>query len=90
LILGSENARRKAQGKTPAPISPLAFEAVRRRPVRDRTPINGQTAEQRLTVRQQLSAPLVADESWMRQQRAKLSRGNDLAKAMGGLAHYSF
>jgi hypothetical protein len=30
-----------------------------------------------------LSAPLVADlESWMREQRAKLSRGNDLAKAM--------
>jgi len=77
LILGSENARRKAQGKTPAPISPLAFEAVRRRPVRDRTPINGQTAEQRLTVRQELSAPLVADlESWMRQQRQR-SRQSD-------------
>jgi hypothetical protein len=30
-----------------------------------------------------LSAPQVADlESWLRQQRAKLSRGNDLAKAM--------
>jgi hypothetical protein len=30
-----------------------------------------------------LSAPRVADlESWLRQQRAKLSRGNDLAKAM--------
>src|SRR6185503_9524901 len=30
-----------------------------------------------------LSAPLVADlEGWLRQQRAKLSRGNDLAKAM--------
>ena len=35
------------------------------------------------TVRQQLSAPLVADlETWMREQRAKLSRGNDVAKAM--------
>jgi len=33
---------------------------------------------------------LVADESWMREQRAKLSRGNDPAKAMDGLAHYSF
>ena len=31
----------------------------------------------------ELSAPLVADlESWMREQRAKLSRGNDVAKAM--------
>src|ERR1700688_3343612 len=32
---------------------------------------------------QALSAPLVADlESWMREQRAKLSRGNEVAKAM--------
>ena len=31
----------------------------------------------------ELSAPLVADlESWMREQRAKLSRSNDVAKAM--------
>jgi transposase len=45
--------------------------------------INGQTAEQRRSVRQQLSAPLVADlESWMREQRAKLSRDNDVAKTM--------
>ncbi|EME71044.1 transposase [Paramagnetospirillum caucaseum] len=43
----------------------------------------GQTAEQRRAIRQELSAPLVADlEVWMREQRAKLSRGNDLAKAM--------
>jgi hypothetical protein len=34
-------------------------------------------------VRQRLSAPLVADlEVWMREQRAKLSRSNDIAKAM--------
>jgi len=34
-------------------------------------------------VRQELSAPLVADlEAWTRDQRAKLSRGNDVAKAM--------
>src|SRR3982074_189197 len=37
----------------------------------------------RKAVRQELSAPLVADlEAWMREQRAKLSRGNDVAKAM--------
>jgi hypothetical protein len=30
-----------------------------------------------------LSAPVVADlEAWMREQRARLSRGNDVAKAM--------
>jgi transposase len=45
--------------------------------------INGQTVEQRRAVRQQLSTPLVADlENWMREQRAKLSRDNDVAKAM--------
>jgi transposase len=45
--------------------------------------INGRSAEQRRAVRQEFSAPLVADlESWMRAQRAKLSRSNDVAKAM--------
>ena len=45
--------------------------------------INGRDADQRKAVRQEFSAPLVADlEAWMREQRAKLSRGNDVAKAM--------
>jgi transposase len=81
----AENARRTAQGKAPAPISPLALEAVRRIDAlfEIERSINGETAEQRRAVRQQLSAPLVADlESWMREQRAKLSRDNDVAKAM--------
>jgi hypothetical protein len=81
----AENARRKAHGKTPAPISPIALEAVRRIDAlfEIERSINGHSAEQRRAVRQELSAPLVADlESWMREQRAKLSRGNDLAKAM--------
>jgi hypothetical protein len=66
-------------------ISPIALEAVRRIDAlfdieRD---INGQSAAYRRTVRQELSAPLVAElEIWMREQRAKLSRGNDLARAM--------
>jgi|SRR5580692_9375238 hypothetical protein len=47
------------------------------------SPDNGQSAERRKAVRQELSAPLVADlQAWMREQRAKLSRGNDVAKAM--------
>jgi hypothetical protein len=81
----AENARRKAQGKTPGAISPLALEAVRRIDAlfEIERSINGQSAEQRRTVRQELSAPLVADlEGWMREQRAKLSRGNEVAKAM--------
>jgi transposase len=79
------NARRKAQGKTPGVISPLALEAVRRIDAlfEIERSINGQSAERRRAVRQELSAPLVADlESWLREQRAKLSRGNDLARAM--------
>jgi transposase len=78
-------ARGKAEGKNPAPISPLALEALQRIDALfdiERS-INGQSAEQRLAVRQELSAPLMANlESWMREQRAKLSRGNDVAKAM--------
>lgn len=44
--------------------------------------INGCTADERKATRQQLSRPLIEDmEIWMREQRAKLSRGSDLAKA---------
>jgi hypothetical protein len=44
--------------------------------------INGQDTDRRLAVRQDLSAPLVTEmEVWMREQRAKLSRGHDLAWA---------
>ncbi|HLY45480.1 MAG TPA: IS66 family transposase [Stellaceae bacterium] len=79
------NARRKAQGKTASVLSPLAVEAVRRIDALfaiERT-INGQSAERRRQVRQEASAPLVADlERWLREERPKLSRGNDLAKAM--------
>ena len=81
----AENARRKAQAKAWAPISPLALEAVRRIDTlfEIERSINGQSAEQRRAVRQELSAPLVYDlENWMREQRAKLSRSNDIAKAM--------
>jgi transposase len=78
------SARRKAEGRTPAPISPLALEAVRRidRLFEIERDINGRSAEERRSVRQELSEPLIADlEAWMRTERAKLSRGNDVAKA---------
>jgi transposase len=81
----TRNAQRRAQGRTPAVVSPLALEAVRRIDALfdiERT-INGHGADQREAVRQQRSAPLVADlKAWMREQRAKLSRANDVAKAM--------
>ncbi len=79
------NARRKAQGKTASVISPLALEAARRIDalLEIERAINGQDAERRCQVRQELSAPLVADlQRGLREERPKLSRGNDLAKAM--------
>jgi hypothetical protein len=45
--------------------------------------INGQSADHRRAVRQDLSAPLVAAlAAWMREERARLSRHNEVAQAM--------
>ena len=77
-------ARRKAQGKT-AVTSPIAVEGVRRIDAlfEIERSINGQPPEARLAMRQEVSAPLVADlKVWMDEQCRKLSRGHDLAKAM--------
>jgi hypothetical protein len=81
----ARNAKRKAQGKTPAFVAPMALAVVQRIDalfVIERG-INGRSPAERLATRQQLSAPLVTElESWMRAERAKLSRHNDVAKAM--------
>jgi transposase len=81
----AENERRKAHGKSAVAISPIALEAVKRIDALfdiERA-INGKTAVERQTARQDRSAPLVADlEIWMREQRAQLARGNDVAKAI--------
>jgi transposase len=77
-------ARRKAQGKQ-AVTSPIAVEGVRRIDAlfEIERAINGQSPERRRALRQELSAPLIAAlKNWMDVQRAKLSRGHDLAKAM--------
>jgi transposase len=80
-----ENARRRAAGKKEIPLSPIAIEIVRRIDAlfEIERPINGKTPDERGEVRQALSKPLV-DELlvYMREQRAKLSRGHDLAKAI--------
>ena len=79
------NARRKAEGKTAGVISPLALEAVRRIDAlfEIERSINGQSIERRQQARQELSAPMIADlEGWLHEHRPKLSRGNDLARAM--------
>jgi hypothetical protein len=80
-----ENARRRAAGKKEIIISPIAMEVVRRIDAlfEIERAINGQDADERRTARQALSAPLVEDlRAYMEVQRAKLSRGHDLAKAM--------
>ena len=78
------HARRKAAGKKEIPLSPIAVEVVRRIDAlfEIERSINGRSAEERVQVRQTLTRPLVEDlQVYMREQLAKLSRGNDLAKA---------
>ena len=74
----------KAGGKL-AVIAPLAFEAVKRiDAIFDiEREINGRSIAERIAVRRERIAPLVSDlESWMREQRTKLSRHSDVGKAM--------
>ena len=78
------SAHRKAEGKVPAPISPLALEVVERmdRLFEIERGINGNSADERRAVRATMSRPLVDElEARMRVERPKLSRGSDLAKA---------
>ena len=75
----------KRRGKRAPPISPLALEALTRiGAIFDiERAVNGETAERRLAVRRERSAPLVAElEDWMRTDRARLSRHAAVAKAM--------
>jgi transposase len=80
-----ENARRRAVGRNGIALSPLAIEVVRRIDAlfEVERSINGKSAEERRAVRQERSKPLVEElQVYMREQRAKLSRGHDLAKAI--------
>ena len=73
------NARR---GKNAAAISPVALQAVKRIDAlfdieRD---INGLSAEERLRVRREQSAPLLATlEAWLRDERSRMSRSASVA-----------
>lgn len=82
------HGRRKFFDLAKSGEAPIASEAVRRIDIlfeMERT-INGKTPEQRLAVRREKSAPIVADlEIWMRKQRTLLSSGNDTAKAINYL-----
>ena len=73
------NARR---GKKAAVISPIALEAVKRIDAlfEIERGVNGCSAAERLKVRQEQTASLVADlESWLRDQRSRLSRSAAVA-----------
>ena len=78
-------ARSKTLGTTPAVLSPICLEAVQRIDAlfdieRD---INGHSGEARRAARQAASAPLVAKlHGWLGEQRSKLARGNDIARAI--------
>ena len=81
----AQSARRKAQSKTAAFISPVALAAVRRIDALfdiERS-INGKPAAERLAARCEHSAPLVLElQTWMQQERARLSRHDEVAKAI--------
>ena len=74
-----------ARNQTPTAISPIAFEAVQKIDAifaAERS-INGQPTEERIAVRRRDIAPLVSELiDWMTRERARLSRHNEVAKAM--------
>ena len=76
--------KKQARSKKKLVISPMALEAVKRIDVLfdiERA-INGRPAGERLRIRKEKSAPLMAElETWMREERAKLSKHAPVAKA---------
>lgn len=79
------HARRKFFVLADVAKAPLALEAVRRiDAIFDvERALNGVAEDQRLALRKAHAAPRVGElEAWMRRERARLSRHNDVAKAM--------
>ena len=75
----------KARNKSTAALSPMALAAVQKMDAifAAERAINGRSASERLAARRTDVAPLVEDLlAWMRGERAKLSRHNEVAKAM--------
>src|SRR5262249_55195215 len=75
----------KARKQKPTTVSPIAFEAVRKMDaifMLERS-INGSSPAERVSARRRDIAPLVGDLiDWMKWERAKFSRHNEVAKAM--------
>ncbi len=78
-------ARKKSRGDHAGMIYPIALEAVQRIDALFdiERGINGKDATERLAVRRELSAPLIAElHAWLTTQLARLSCNHDLAKAI--------
>ncbi|WP_298195808.1 IS66 family transposase [Novosphingobium sp.] len=78
-------ARRRSRNERTGMIYPIALEAVQRIDALFdiERGINGSSVTERHAVRQELSAPLMAElHSWLTDQLARLSRNHDLAKAI--------
>ena len=81
-------ARRKAEGKKPVVVSPIALEVVRQIDAlfaieRD---VNGQSPDKRRAVRQALSKPIVeALHAYLIEKRFEFSKTHDLYKAINYL-----
>ena len=76
----ASSARR---GRSAAPVSPLALEAVKRIDAifAVEREVAGMSADERRHLRQERSAALVADfAEWLRAERPKLSRSSSVAK----------
>ena len=78
------NARRKANGGgNTTPVSPIALETVKRIDAlfAIEREINGKSADERHSIRQEQSLPLVEElHIWLTEQRGKLSRSSSVAK----------
>jgi hypothetical protein len=78
-------ARKKSRGEKAKLVYPIALEEVQKLDAlfAIERAINGKSAPERLTVRQELSAPLMVElQEWLKEQLAKLSPNHDLAKAI--------
>ena len=77
-------ARKRSRGQRSSMIYPIALEAVQRLDALfdiERS-INGKAPAERVAVRHELSAPLMAElRTWLTAQVGKLSRSHDLTKA---------
>jgi transposase len=78
-------ARKKSRGEKVSVVYPIALEAVQKLDAlfAIEREINGRSPAERHALRQELSAPLMAElHDWLNIQRGHISRNHDLAKAI--------